>query len=157
MNPADLANLVQALSTIAGVLQQLGVPGLVALVLAAPAAVLITVLVLNHLQERKTATMLEVYRQDMTKLVEESRVEAMKQLEVYRADTQSILRTLGKEHSETAQFYRDNVELVKNYERIADDLSDLVSTNVQVLERLAGKIENNMYCPVARERARGQK
>jgi hypothetical protein len=157
MNPADLANLVQALSTIAGVLQQLGVPGLVALVLAAPAAVLITVLVLNHLQERKTATMLEVYRQDMTRLVEESRGEALKQLEVYRADTQNILRILGKEHSETAQYYKDNVELVKNYERIADDLSDLVSTNVQVLERLAGKIENNMYCPVARERARGSK
>jgi hypothetical protein len=156
MNPTDLTTLVQALSTIAGVLQQLGVPGLVALVLAAPAAVLITVLVLNHLQERKTATMLEVYRQDMTKLIEESRAEAGKQLEVYRADTQNILRSLGKEHSETAQYYRDNVELVKAYERMADNLSDLVATNVQVLERLAGKIENNMFCPEARANARGR-
>jgi hypothetical protein len=63
---------------------------------------------------------------------------------------------LGKEHSETAQYYRDNVELVKSYERVADDLSDLVATNVQVLERLVGKIDNNLFCPVARERARGQ-
>ena len=145
------------MATIAGVLQQLGVPGLVALVLAAPAAVLITVLVLNHLQDRKTAAMLEVYRQDMAKLAETARTEALTQLEVYRADTQSILRSLGKEHSETAQYYKDNVELVKSYERMAKDLSDLVASNVRLLERLAGQISNNMYCPLVRERARGSK
>ena len=164
MNPADLNTLVQAVATIAGVLQQLGVPGLVALVLAAPAAVLITVLVLNHLQDRKTAAMLEVYRQDMAKLTEiaraeaeTARAEALTQLEVYRADTQSILRSLGKEHSETAQYYKDNVELVKSYERMAKDLSDLVASNVRLLERLAGQISNNMYCPLVRERAHGSK
>lgn len=157
MNPADLTTLVQAVATIAGVLQQLGVPGLVALVLAAPAAVLITVLVLNHLQDRKTAAMLEVYRQDMAKMTETARAEALTQLEVYRADTQSILRSLGKEHSETAQYYKDNVELVKSYERVAKDLSDLVAGNVRLLERLTNQISNNMYCPMVRERARGSK
>jgi len=156
MNPADLANLVQALSTIAGVLQQLGVPGLVSLVLAAPAAVLITVLVLHHLQNRNTSSLLEAYRADMAALAEKARAEAATQLETYRADTQNILRVLGKEHSETSQYYKDNVELVKAYERMSKDLSDLVATNVQVLERLAGKIENNLFCPVARERVRGQ-
>lgn len=157
MNPADLTTLVQAVATIAGVLQQLGVPGLVALVLAAPAAVLITVLVLNHLQDRKTAAMLEVYRQDMAKLADTARADAATQLEVYRADTQSIVRELGRDHAETAQYYKDNVELVKSYERMAKDLSDLVASNVRLLERLAGQIANNMYCPMVRERARGCK
>ena len=157
MNPADLTTLVQAVATIAGVLQQLGVPGLVALVLAAPAAVLITVLVLNHLQDRKTAAMLEVYRQDMAKMAETARAEAATQLEIYRADTQAIVRELGRDHAETAQYYKDNVELVKSYERMAKDLSDLVAGNVRLLERLANQVSNNMYCPLVRERARGTK
>jgi len=157
MNPADLNTLIQAVATIAGVLQQLGVPGLVALVLAAPAAVLITVLVLNHLQDRKTAAMLEVYRQDMAKVAETARAEAATQLEIYRADTQAIVRELGRDHQETAQYYKDNVELVKSYERMAKDLSDLVSSNVRLLERLAGQISNNMFCPLVRERSRGAK
>lgn len=157
MNPADLTTLVQAVATIAGVLQQLGVPGLVALVLAAPAAVLITVLVLNHLQDRKTAAMLEVYRQDMAKLAEAARAEAATQLEIYRADTQTIVRELGRDHAATAQYYKDNVELVKSYERMASDLSDLVASNVRLLERLVNQISNNMFCPMVRERARGSK
>jgi gas vesicle protein len=156
MNPADITSLVRVLSIIAGILQQLGVPGLVGLVLGGPAAVLITVLVLNHRSAQKQEKALAAYRKDMGDLVEKSREDASKQMEIYRADTQSILRNLGKEHSETAQYYRDNVELVKSYERVADDLSDLVATNVQVLERLVGKIDNNLFCPVARERARGQ-
>lgn len=156
MNPTDIAALVQALSTIAAVLQQLGVPGLVALVLAAPAAVLITVLVLHHLQNARTANLLETYRADMAGLTEKARAEAATQLENYRADTQHILRELGREHGETAQYYKDNVELVKSYERMAKDLSDLVAANVQALERLAGKVENNMFCPTVREGARGR-
>ncbi len=156
MNPADITNLVRVLGIIAGILQQLGVPGLVGLMLGGPAVVLITVLVLNDRAARKQADTLAAYRTDMAKVVAEARIESAKQLETYRADTQAIVRELGENQRQTAQFYRDNVELVKAYERVADDLSDLVATTVQVLERLAGKIENNMFCPVARERARGQ-
>lgn len=156
MNPAEITSLLRVLGIIAGILQQLGVPGLVMLLLGGPAAVLITVLVLNYLSARKQERVLELYRSDMTKVVAAAQEASSKQLEVYRADTQAIVRELGENQKQTAQFYKDNVELVKAYERVADDLSDLVSTNVQVLERLAGKIENNMFCPVARERARGQ-
>lgn len=155
MNP-DVAQILRVLGIIAGVLQQLGVPGLVMLLLGGPAAVLIAVLVLNYLSQRKQERVLELYRKDMAKVVAEAQAAAAKQLETYRADTQAIVRELGENQRQTAQFYRDNVELVKAYERVADDLSDLVSTNVQVLERLAGKIENNMFCPIAREGARGR-
>lgn len=155
MNP-DIAQILRVLGIIAGVLQQLGVPGLVMLLLGGPAAVLIAVLVLNFLSQRKQERVLELYRKDMAQVVAEAQASAARQLETYRADTQAIVRELGENQRQTAQFYRDNVELVKAYERVADDLSDLVSTNVQVLERLAGKIENNMFCPIAREGARGR-
>lgn len=156
MNGVEITNLLRVLGIIAGILQQLGVPGLVMLLLGGPAAVLITVLVLNYLSARKQERVLEVYRADMAKVVAAAQEASFRQLEIYRADTQAIVRELGENQKQTAQFYKDNVELVKSYERVADDLSDLVATNVQVLERLVGKIDNNMFCPVARERARGQ-
>jgi len=156
VNPAEVSQILRVLGIIAGILQQLGVPGLVMLLLGGPAAVLITVLVLNFLAARKQEKVLELYRADMAKVVAEAQEASSRQLEVYRADTQAIVRELGENQKQTAQYYKDNVELVKAYERVADDLSDLVATNVQVLERLAGKIENNMFCPLARERARGR-
>ncbi len=145
MSPAEINQVLRVLGIIAGILQQLGVPGLVLLMLAGPAAVLIAVLILNHLSQRKQESVLNLYRVDMAK-----------QLETYRADTLAIVRELGEHQRQTAQFYKDNVELVKAYERVAKDLSDLVASNVQVLERLVVKIENNLFCPIARERARGQ-
>ncbi|MGE4263297.1 hypothetical protein [Humidesulfovibrio sp.] len=155
MNP-DIAQILRVLGIIAGILQQLGVPGLVMLLLGGPAAVLIAVLVLNHFAQRRQERVLEMYRKDMAKVVADAQAAAAKQLETYRADTLSVVRELGENQRQTAQFYRDNVELVKAYARMANDLSDLVAANVQALERLAGKIENNLFCPVARERARGQ-
>lgn len=65
MNPADITQLVEALQMIAGILQQLGVPGLVSLMLAGPAAVLITVLILDHLRSRRQGELLETYRSDV--------------------------------------------------------------------------------------------
>lgn len=164
MNPADITKLVQALQVIAGILQQLGVPGLVAIMLAGPAAVLITVLVLDHLRGRKQAELLETYRKDVATMVaalqaesDSRREEASSRLETYRADMQSVLRQLGEHQRDTSQYYRDNVELVKVYERMANDLTDVVVSNTRTMERAVSLIENNMSCPAARQAARGNK
>ena len=88
-----------------------------------------------------------------------SRLELYSQADVLLAQGRSldIVKELGKNQMSTAQFYKDNVELVKNYQRIANDLSDLIVSNVSVLQRLAGLIENNMSCPAVREAAHGKK
>ena len=85
-------------------------------------------------------------------------------LEIYRSDTLNIVRELGQNQLATAQFYKDNVELVKDYKeltkdykRVANDLSDLIVGHTTVLQRLAGLIETNMQCPVVRETAHGKK
>lgn len=62
-------------------------------------------------------------------------------LAVYREDVQKISR-----------FYEDNVQLVKNYERTATDLRDVITLNTQVMTQLVEKISNNMYCPAVREK-----
>ena len=62
-------------------------------------------------------------------------------LEAYRGDTQNILREVGDKHEEVAQFYRKNVELVKNYERMTDALQTLVVNNTRAMEHLTTIIE----------------
>ena len=146
MNPADIAKTVEALTEIATILEKLGVPGLIALLLVGPGAVLVTILVLDHLRGKR-----------MEKINEEHRAAAGLLVEQYRADTQSILRDYGLNHAAAVQLYKDNAELVRQYARIADNLQDVVVGNTRAMERVAGLTENNMHCPLAREKAKGQK
>lgn len=141
MNPQEIQTLVSAAQTIAAVLSGLGVPGLLALGLAAPAAVLVSVMALEHFRAVRMEQMHREFREDMAVLVEAHRKETSQILDAYRADTQSVCRELGKEHAEAVRFYNDNVELVKDYERMADALQALVVNNTRAVERLITIVE----------------
>lgn len=141
MNPQEIQTLISAMQTIAAVLSGLGVPGLVALALAAPAMVLVTVLVLDHIRSTRMAVMQQEFRTDTTRILDAYRNNTSKILEAYRVDTQSVCKELGKEHAEAVRFYNDNVELVKDYERMADALQTLVVNNTRAVERLITIVE----------------
>lgn len=130
MNPAEVAKAVDALTEIANVLDRLGIPGLVFLVLSGPALVLVAILAIEYHRSRKA--------QDM---VETMRTETRAMLETYRADTQNILRELGANQDQTDQYYRDNVVLVQQYERVAKGLQDVVVGNTRAMERLITMLE----------------
>jgi len=141
MNPQEIQTLISAMQTIAAVLSGLGVPGLIALALAAPALVLVTVLVLDHIRNTRMAVMQQEFRVDTTRILDAYRNNTSKILEAYRVDTQSVCKELGKEHAEAVRFYNDNVELVKDYERMADALQTLVVNNTRAVERLITIVE----------------
>lgn len=146
MNGMELTELVQALTEIASLLEQLGLPGIIALVLVGPLVVVAIVLVIDHLRMRRIESLIESYRADTQGMVEG-----------HRADTQSILREYGQNHMAALQFYKDNVELVKQSNSIARGLQDVVVTNTRVMERVVGMAENNMHCPMVREQALGRR
>lgn len=131
MNTVDLNRLVEALTEIATLLDKLGVPGLVALALLGPALVLGIFIAAEYHRGRRMQDMIDRH-------VAESRV----LLETYRADTQQVLRELGAGLDQTEQFYRDNVELVRQYERIAKGLQDVVVSNTRAMERLITMLES---------------
>ncbi|KAF5057831.1 hypothetical protein DSECCO2_352750 [anaerobic digester metagenome] len=141
MNPQEIQTLISAMQTIAAVLSGLGVPGLIALALAAPALVLVTVLVLDHIRNTRMAVMQQEFRADTARILDAYRNNTSKILEAYRVDTQSVCKELGKEHAEAVRFYNDNVELVKDYERMADALQTLVVNNTRAVERLITIVE----------------
>lgn len=141
MNPYDIQSLINAVQAIATVLSGLGVPGLVALALAAPAMVLVTVLILDHIRATRMEAMIQVLRKDTDKILASYRENTGRQLEAYRVDTQMVCRELGKQHAEAVRFYNDNVELVRDYERMADSLHAIVINNTRAVERLAVIVE----------------
>ncbi|GAB7492275.1 hypothetical protein [Bilophila wadsworthia] len=165
MMPVEqMPQLIEALASIAEILGRLGVPGLVALVLAGPAAVLIMILVLDHLRTRHSDIRDARHRADMERMFYEYRKdmdarnsETLALVEQHRADTQAILRDLGEKHAQVTQYYRDNVEVVKGYQRMTTDFCDVVVNNTRALERIANMSEVNMFCPMAREAATGRK
>ncbi len=130
MTQIEVQALISAMETIAQVLGALGVPGLLGLVLAGPVVVLTVVLVLDYMRGKRMEQVQQEYRADTTRL-----------LEVYRCDTQTILREIGREHSEAVQFYSENVELVRDYQRVADALQTLVINNTRAVERLVVLME----------------
>ncbi|MDR3812706.1 MAG: hypothetical protein Q3X91_07240 [Bilophila sp.] len=165
MTPVDqLPQLVEALISISGVLERLGIPGVISLLIVVTVTPVAALLTLNYVNSKNLAAMHEQSRRDTQAIVQQLRSDMSNALEIYRSDTLNIVRELGQNQLATAQFYKDNVELVKDYKeltkdykRVANDLSDLIVGHTTVLQRLAGLIETNMQCPVVRETAHGKK
>lgn len=130
MTPSELEALVQPVQAIAAVLTQLGVPGLLGLALAGPALIILAMLYFEHLRAARQEHAQAAYRDAVEKV-----------LETYRSDTLNMLREVAKEHSEAVRFYNDNVELVQDYERMAEALQTIIVNNTRALERLVTIIE----------------
>ncbi len=130
MTPAEITQAVAALSGIAKILDQLGIPGLIALALIGPALVIIAVLSIEYRRSREMQHMLEDVRKENRAL-----------LETYRADAQRMIGELGAHQRQTDGYYKDNVRLVEDYARIAGDLQDVVIGNTRAVERLTVMLE----------------
>ncbi|SBV99107.1 conserved hypothetical protein [uncultured delta proteobacterium] len=141
MNGIEITQALEILTGIVQVLDKLGIGGLVLLVLSGPALVVLAVLVIEYhrsvKQRAENAAMLAAMREENAR----SRDNAAAQLEAYRADTQQLVRDLGANQRATDQYYKDNVELAKNYKRLAEGLQDVVVGNTRALERLIVMLE----------------
>ena len=108
----------------------LGLPGIILMLAAIPALVIAVVFILDHRHGKRTEMLLEAYRQDTQNV-----------LRAVSEKHEAILRDMSEKHEETAEFYRKNVTLVKNYEKMHDILQTLVVNNTRVMERLTVVIE----------------
>ena len=141
MSGIEITQALEILTNILHVLDKLGVGGLIALVLSGPAVVVLAVLVIEYHRNVKlrgeNAEMLAAMREESLR----SRESAFVQLEAYRADTQQLVRDLGANQRATDQYYKDNVELSRDYRQLAEGLQDVVVGNTRALERLIVMLE----------------
>lgn len=108
----------------------LGLPGIILMLAAIPALVIAVVFILDYRHGKRTEMLLEAYRNDTQEV-----------LRAVSEKHEAILRDMSEKHDETAEFYRKNVTLVKNYEKMNDILQTLVVNNTRVMERLTVVIE----------------
>lgn len=137
MNSMQLAQLVDALTEIAVILERLGIPGLVALAMAGPALVLCAVLAIDYLRGRRMQDMIELLRAENAL----AREQASWLMEKYREDLAMAVNELGANQDRTDHYYRDNVELVKSVNRMAGRYQDIVVSNTRATERLITILE----------------
>ena len=126
MDPTVISQVVAALSIIAKIVDALGVGGIVGLALAGPVIVVLSVIFLSHLNNQRLAAMLEVYRKDAGDRFETYRKDSGDRFEYYRNTMDKALDESEDGLNQVIQFYKDNVELVKNITNIASDLKDVV-------------------------------
>lgn len=63
---------------------------------------------------------------------------------------QGILDSYKEDMTSIKQMYESNVSLVKNYERLAQDLHDVVIMNTQAMQKTFDAVQNNQFCPLNR-------
>jgi len=145
MEPATMTQIVTALTIIAKTVETLGAGGIVALALAGPVAVVLTVIVLSWISNNRLTSLVESYRED-----------GDKRFDQYRERTDAILKQYGESLATVSQYYKDNVELVKGYDRIASDAMQVISLNTRVMQQLVDKIDSNWFCPHVKKEAQGK-
>lgn len=108
----------------------LGLPGIILMLAAIPALVIVVVFVLDHRHGKRIGMVLEAYRED-----------TQESLRVISEKFDVSLREMNMKHDEVAEYYRKNVTLVKNYEKMTDALQTLVVNNTRAVEHLSTIVE----------------
>lgn len=144
---------IGALESLAAFFETMGVPGLVMLLMIGPAMIIVALFALDYMRQRHAKQDAEERRKE----AEEYRSQLHELQEQHRSEMGLILSDLGRKHAEVAQFYKDNVELVKTTQRLAIDMRDIIVNNTRAMEHLASAVSNNFYCPMVREAATGKK
>lgn len=123
---AEMTAAIAAIMPLLETLFALGVPGILVMLAAIPAIVIALVCWLNYRHEKTLGKVMEVYRAEMQESVHE---------------TQRILLEVSGKHAEVVEFYNNNVNLVKNHERMNESLQTLIVNNTRALEHLSTIIE----------------
>lgn len=61
-----------------------------------------------------------------------------------------LIDEYGKDVKRLGLLYEKNVELVKAYQKVSEDLQDTVILSTQTNQRAIDLIQTNQYCPMAR-------
>lgn len=130
MGPTEINAAISAILPVLESLIALGLPGILLLLAGIPALVIIAVCILDYKHAKRIEKVLEAYRKD-----------TQDSLRFINEKYEAGLRDMSEKHEEIAEFYRKNVTLVKNYERMTDALQALVVNNTRATERLTTMIE----------------
>jgi hypothetical protein len=62
-----------------------------------------------------------------------------------------IFAKYNEDMTRVIRMYEDNVTLVKGYERLANDLTGIITLTTRTLEGLVQRVDNNWFCPMIKK------
>lgn len=62
-----------------------------------------------------------------------------------------MMKRYDADMARVVRMYEDNVLLVKGYEKLAGDLTGIITLNTQVQTNLVNAVKNNLFCPITRK------
>ena len=130
MSSVEMTALLKGMQGFVDVFGQLGLPGLLMMVLLAPALVLMLILYMNHLATVR-----------MEKAQAEYRSSSMSLLEAYREDTQNLLQDMGDKHSKLMRVHEDTLLQLKSSLELNAALYTLIINNTTAMEQLKISID----------------
>lgn len=144
MDAASAKELAAALAVLCTLIEKLGPGGLLGLFVGGPSVMAVFIFTQSAWSARRQHNLFEDFRRTMTDMWERHREESARLQEEHRKETASIVKELGAGVSKTTRYYEDNVELVKDFDKLSHNFQDLVATNIRSLEKVASGIE--MLC-----------
>ena len=138
------------------IIKTLGAPGIILICMGGPSLVMAFMYADHRRYERERLEAAKADGLRQAQMVEErSKVEVRHQEEVARLERQmmTIINQQDKRFEVVVKNYENNVLLVENYQKLANDLAGIIHLNTQMMTKLVEKIENNQFCPVVKEKS----
>lgn len=149
------------------ILKTLGAEGLVLLLLAAPAVVMVLIYLDHRRGEQARTDAIKADAEQRVKWIEEreksdrqhaEQIETIKHLHREEINTMhdefvGIITQQQMRFEQVVKQYENNVVLVENYQKLAGDLAGIITMNTQILTKLVAQVESNQICPIIRDGA----
>lgn len=136
MNPSDISMLIEELGGLIQILNSLGLPGFLAIILSGPVVVICLILYLNHQAHIRTEKIIEVYRTDTQEILQRCEERNENNLEVYRQDTQKILYEYSERDKKFIELSETLINQIKKENETNKNLQTLVINNTMAMEQL---------------------
>lgn len=132
------------MGVVESIITTLGAPGVILVFLGAPCLVMCFMYADHRRYERER--------------LEAAKAEAAKQLEHQESMAQqkeqwlTLVAQQDRRFEIVVKHYENNVVLVEGYQKLAGELAGIIHISTQVLTKLVEKIDNNLYCPMVKEK-----
>ena len=136
MTPAEMTALLDVLQSFATILGDMGLPGLIGMLLLGPALVLVLILYMNHLATVRMEKGQAGASVRMEKGQAEFRKSTSELLEAYRQDTHEIMQVIGTKHDNITRLHENAIAQIKSTEQHNAILHTLVVNNTTAMEQL---------------------
>jgi hypothetical protein len=141
MDAVSAKEVAAALAVFSSLVEQLGAGGVIGLFVGGPSLMAAIGFAQAAWSGRRMHIIYEEARKNLNELWEKHRSEISQLQEEHRRETAGIVKELGEGLKLATRYYEDNVELVKDYKRLADSLQDLIITNIRSIEKMVASVE----------------